>query len=328
MAVGADIPYQLRPNKFIDRQLFLDLLSRVVSSYAEGNYAYISMGGKHLVDQESIYRRVGIKNLYAFDGSPEVVARMACNRPLPETVCTEMYSGELPGKIDTILEHFPGAQNLIVWLDFTEADERLSQLQEFAATLKKARAGDVFRITMNSDDSTLNGDWQGAKAAGPGAHRAAQLRNQIGDYFPARLRTISEDRLPWSLAEAVSLSASEAEGETDLVFRPVLLTTYADRQRMFTATVLAQANGEMAPQGLSGWEFLPDGWAHIVQIIAPDLSIREKLAIDGLLAHEPAEIIRQIGFRPATDAAYALASLASYKQLHRFYPTFYAIGIQ
>lgn len=328
MTGGADIPYQLRPNKFIDRQLFLDLLARIVSTEPDGNYVYISMGGKHLVDQESIYRRIGIKNLFAFDGSQAVVARMECNRPLPNTVCSEMDSGELPGEIDAILAGFPGAKNLVVWLDYTEADERLPQLQQFAATLKKARPGDVFRITMNSDDSTLDGDWQRAKAAGPGPHRATELRNQIGDYLPAKVRTISEDGLPWALAGAVSLSSSEAEGETDLIFRPVLLTTYADRQRMFTATVIAQPKGGAVPDGLRGWEFLADDWNRIIPILAPDLSIREKLAIDGCLESDPANIIAQIGFQPATDLDFALASLASYKQLHRFYPTFYAIGVQ
>ena len=328
MAGGADIPYQLRPNKFIDRQLFLDLLSRVVSTEPDGTYLYVSMGGKHLVDQESVYRRIGIRKLFSFDGDPAVVSRMACNRPLPGAVCVEMMSGELAGQMETLLADFEPACNFVVWLDYTKAEERFSQLQEFAATLKKAGPGDVFRITMNADDSTLDEDWIGAHADGPGQHRAAMLREQIGDYHPARVQNIAEGKLPWVLAQAVALSVAEAEGESDVTFRPLLLTTYADRQRMFTAVVIAQGPDASTPAGLRDWDFLSADWQDVVEILAPDLSIREKLTIDQHLESDPEDIIAAIGFQPATDPVYAVASLASYRQLHRFYPTFYAIGIQ
>ncbi len=42
---GAEIPYQLRPSKFIDRQIFMELLSRLIQVRGPENYIYISMGG-------------------------------------------------------------------------------------------------------------------------------------------------------------------------------------------------------------------------------------------------------------------------------------------
>jgi putative O-methyltransferase len=326
---AADIPYQLRPNKFIDRQIFVDLLSRVIPGKRDGTYVYVSMGGKHLVDQESVYRRTGVRNLFSFDGSASVVDRMACNRPLDRAVCVEMHSGSLAGEIDSILARFWGTENIIVWFDYTKANERFSQLQEFAELLKRGRAGDVFRITMNADHRNVGvGNWQKEGFKSPGHSRAWRLRDQIGAYLPNGLESVPEEGMANALASAVAVAVSEAEAETDLLFSPVLLTSYADKQRMFTATVFAHTERTGLPEGLLGWEFLSSSWSDVIDIAAPDLSLREKTLIDRHLTKDPGDIIDAIGFLPATEHDDAIAALQSYKRLHRFYPTFYAIGIQ
>ena len=104
---GDDIPYQLRPNKFIDRQMFLELLSRLVAGRSPENYVYISMGGRHLVDHHAIYGKLGIRVLFSFDMNANEVARQNFNRPTGDTVCVEMHSANLPSEIDTIFQRFP-----------------------------------------------------------------------------------------------------------------------------------------------------------------------------------------------------------------------------
>ena len=78
---GDEIPYQLRPNKFIDRQMFLELLSRLVMPRGPENYVYVSMGGRHLVDHYAIYNKLGIQALFSFDFDRNEVARQKFNRP-------------------------------------------------------------------------------------------------------------------------------------------------------------------------------------------------------------------------------------------------------
>ena len=119
MASGENIPYQLRPNKFIDRQILMELLSKIVSYKTHGNYVYISMGGKHLVDLEAVYRKIGVSNLFSFDGNVDVVARQQCNLPHFKTICEKMHSSDLAGSIDDIMGRFKPAEHMIVWLDYT-----------------------------------------------------------------------------------------------------------------------------------------------------------------------------------------------------------------
>src|SRR5688572_27919562 len=93
---------------------------------AEGTYAYVSMGGKHLVDQESVYRRIGIRNLFSFDGSADVIDRTLFNRQLCSAICVKMHSGALAAEIAGILARFQAGEYSTVWLDHTNHLERLS----------------------------------------------------------------------------------------------------------------------------------------------------------------------------------------------------------
>lgn len=82
------------------------------------------------------------------------------------------------------------------------------------------------------------------------------------------------------------------------------------------------------PPGLQGWEFKPKSWSDIVEISAPDLSLREKVEIDKHLKKGPSAILKAIKFKPTSELDDARIAIASYKRLHRYYPSFYAIGIQ
>src|SRR5689334_7328642 len=121
---GADVPYQLRPNKFIDRQMFVEMLTRLVVPRGPEKYVYISMGGRYLVDHYAVYDRLGIRARLSFDSDAEEVARQKFNRPTGATICKEMGTAALPTEIDTILQAFPSKRNLIIWLDYTAAADR------------------------------------------------------------------------------------------------------------------------------------------------------------------------------------------------------------
>lgn len=328
MSTGKEIPYQLRPNKFIDRQIFLELAGRIVPQKKAGRYVYISMGGKHLVDHEAFYRRLGISKLYSFDSDPTVVDRQLCNRPVSTAKCVELMSGSLAGEIDSILTDFSPASNMIVWLDYTRPSERLSQLQELTECLKKAQPGDLFRITMNADDFTLRGDWRKDDFETPGLYRADRLKSQIGDFYPSKILTIGDDELPEVLVRSIILACSAASQGKRITFHPVLNTAYADGQRMVTSAVLALSSGDALPTGLLDWEFLPNSDSDCVNISVPDLSMREKILIDRFLDRSPAQIVKAAKFLPTSEADDAREALKSYKRLHRFFPTFMAIGVQ
>ena len=327
MSRATEIPYQLRLNKCIDRQVFLELLTRVLPQKKVGHYVYISMGGKHLADHEAMYRRLGLKNLFSFDGSEEVVKRQLCNKPIRQARCVEMMSGELPDRIENIIGEFYPASNVIAWLDYTSAHDRLSQIEEFVGCLQKAQAGDVFRITMNAFSVRMKGNFKKEGYSSPAEYRAAVLKQQMDDYFPSDITEVSEDEIPRALAQTIKLACSEAEKLARITFEPLLLTEYADGQRMFTATVLARANSDQLPTGVLDWEFRSKNWSEILKIEVPDLSLKEKAIIDRQLHRSPDQIIKAVKFVPGDELATAKTALLSYKQLHRFYPAFSPMSV-
>jgi len=325
---GDDIPYQLRPNKFIDRQMFIELLSRLILPRGVESYVYVSMGGRHLVDHYAIYNQLGIDALYSFDKNLNEVQRQRFNRPIGQTVCAELNSADLPSKIDEILDTFPGRQSLVVWLDYT-APQRRMQFQEAIQTLVRLKHGDVFRITLNAHSETLcrGEEWRETNSPDASTFRAEQLRKQIEEYMPTDISAISGQELPMALARCVELAVKAAEAQmTALRIVPVLITTYRDGMRMVTVTCAVRNDNEeedrFPSSAFSRWRFACKGWNDIQSIYAPILSAKEQNVLDGRIHRGPARMLASLKFLPGRDKDASLEALRCYKRFHRFYPTF------
>jgi hypothetical protein len=236
-----------------------------------------------------------------------------------------MNSADLPGNIDAIMNKFPKKKNLIVWLDYTGA-QRKAQLQETVQTLVRLKHGDVFRITMNADIRTLKADkWQG-NAATPGEYRAKVLRDQVEDFLPTAVTSISDDDFPAALSKCVEMSTQKARNQVpDMQFKPVLITSYADGARMITLTcaVRDSRSAEVYPSPIfSKWEFACRDWDDIRKISAPVLSSKERYKLDANLKKSGKRMLAALKFMPADDDEKSLAAVASYKTFHRYYPAF------
>lgn len=330
---GEDIPYQLRPNKFIDRQIFMDLLARQVPDVGSDKYAYLSMGGKHLVDHNAIYRHVGVSRLFSFDQNGDIVERQKFNKPIDSAICEKMAASKLTGTIDSIGDVFPDTTNVIVWLDYTDPNERLAQLQELIEVAKRLQPGDILRITLNSNLGNIDGPkgstlWKDEGYPSPQSFRISKLKDQLDTFVPEDIEGIGEDAFPAVLCRCISLAVSKVEAEINTIsFKPVLLTTYRDGQRMVTATclVVKREDADKELIRLRSWPLLPSGWEDVTQISAPDLSVREKLKIDEFLSRDAEEILGQLGFLPAKSKDKSIESILSYKSLHRYYPSFHHV---
>ena len=322
---GANIPYQLRPSKFIDRQIFVELLGRLLQVRGPESYIYVSMGGRHLVDHYAVYKELGIKAQYSFDNDKNQVARQKFNRPTDATLCEMMDSADLPSRLDTISNKFRSKRHFIVWLDYTGTSWK-AQLQEAEEVLVRLRHGDVFRITMNADHRNLK---QGSGDPPARAkNRANYLRNEIGALMPTSITEIDESPLSLAkiFAQCISLVADSAKARmSSLKFTPVLTTSYADGQRMLTITcvVSEEDNEEKFPNANFGrWEFASKSWDDVHDISVPVLSAKERFKLDANLKKTGKAMLAALRFLPAEDEQQSLAEVASYKKFQRFYPAF------
>ena len=63
MSKASSLPYKLRPNKAVDRELFLSLLCRLGAHLMVERYKYIGLGGPFLEDFRLLHKRTGIKEM-------------------------------------------------------------------------------------------------------------------------------------------------------------------------------------------------------------------------------------------------------------------------
>ena len=314
--------YRLRPNKHVDRELFAELVALLVTGSSAEDYVYISMGGNHLRDHIAIYRRAGLRKLYAFDLEQNVVDRQVFNVPFEGVVCRTHPSGELPTRLDGIVQQF-GAQHAIIWLDYTKPN-RLEQLREVQAIAEKMQIGDIVRVTMNADFRGLDKFEPQLKPEEKGLPQnrknVALLRRMLGAYLPRSIVELDYIEMVGALANSVRRACEKGvEVHSDnRCLQPVLLTKYNDTTDMLTVTVMmTDSNG--LPEMPEGWTYSPASWNEIEKIMAPDLSARERLALDHLMHRNLDEIQEELGF--ILDGS----AVKSYSRFHRFYPSFQAV---
>jgi len=319
---ASGLPYRLRPNKYVDREMFAEFVSLLVSSSRTERYIYISMGGKHLSDHHSIYRRSGIRKLYSFDIDSDTVERQKFNTPFDGVVCMTHSSKELPTNLDKVMSDF-AVENAIIWLDFTEP-KRLSQLGEVEELAKKLVPGDVIRVTMNADFSYLRKReanlTQAERDLPEPERRVALLRQDLGSYLPRSVQSVDFIGMAGALAKAVARAIEVgAEAGVGAVPKPVLLTRYQDTTPMLSVTAL-MTDRDGAPAAPEAWTYFPSDWGSIEQIVAPDLSPRERYALDKVMHRDAGAVTTSFGFSLSGEA------IEAYARFHRFYPLFHAVG--
>ena len=87
MSAGSSLPYRLRPNKAVDRELFLSLLMRLAPRLALEKYHYVGLGGPFLEDFRLIHGRLGIAKMTCIETEEEVHKRQLFNRPIASIEC-------------------------------------------------------------------------------------------------------------------------------------------------------------------------------------------------------------------------------------------------
>ncbi len=146
---GQNVPYQLRPNKFVERQLFLDVLDFVRVWDGPSRYVYVSMGGRFLEDFKLINDRFAIEQMISIESDETTWKRAAFNR-LGFIDCRHETSGEFVENLEKLLSD-QADRRLIVWLDYADANKRGEQLGEFRQLVSKLGSGDVAKITLNAN---------------------------------------------------------------------------------------------------------------------------------------------------------------------------------
>jgi len=335
---GGRVPYHLRQNKHIDRELLMELLARIGLKARLHDYLYVGFGGPFFEDFKALHARLGIRHMLSIEKDEWVFRRQQNNVPYGCIRAEWMTSGEFIQRLAVIRAEFPKARGLLCWLDYASPRQMPTQLDEIRTLLPKLDRLDILKVTFNANPASL-GDLPADQSAGPDQrerrlqHRKERLRQRLGRKFPGGVgdEDLTPDGYPALLLRVLQLQVSESMRENpELTFQPLGCFTYADSEhRMLTCTGILLRHKErdrfLSGTGLRTLEFSSLNWK-IHNIDVPYLSAREKLLLDQkMFEMDPQRIVEELGTWFDKDADRSANMIVDYLRLYRFYPHFHRI---
>ncbi len=288
MSGDASPPYHLRPNKAVDRELFLALLSRIGTELEIEKYRYIGLGGPFLEDFRLVHSRLGISDMVCVEARPDIHARQVFNRPIPLISCVH-------GNLEDFIEATKFSNPVIIWFDYTDPSGLYSQIRSFLDAIPRVPIYSVLRLTLNANPNSLGQPQPDDKrivmyndSRLPGKPtlrewRLDRLRDRMSELFLGGLtpEDITRRKLGHGLLrliEAVVVEKNLLNSDRRVVW--ALSTCYSDGQPMATTTVVVCPKEEYRVDAMiHDWEYArPPDNALIIDM--PTLSTLERLTME------------------------------------------------
>lgn len=289
MSKESTLPYKLRPNKAVDRELFIALLARLAATLKIETYRYIGLGGAFLEDFRLIHARLGIKDMVCVEFLESTHLRQKFNRPVD---CIDCVYSTLEEYIDSTEFEKP----VIIWFDYTDPRKITSQIERFARTISEVQTNSILRITLNSNPSSLGepdpkeiatkvGTLESEKGQKKTIHewRLDRFRERMGNLFPIDLN--AEGMTFRTFGKSV-LRALYLAVEREILMLPdrkvvwALATHYADGQPMVTASLIVLDKDQQQIETLArDWQFASTP-EEPLKLDMPALSTLERLTME------------------------------------------------
>lgn len=318
MSKGASVPYKLRPNKIVDRELFVSFLSRLSATLKFENYQYIGLGGPFLEDFRLIHSRIGISDMVCVESNEDVHKRQRFNRPTPTISCVH---NTLEGYINSSDFEKP----VILWLDYTEPRKLADQIETFSDIVVNVPDYSVVRITLNANPGSLGSPDPGdiiGRPDGPNGiqeWRLNEFKLKMANLCPADLDRSYMTNKAFGEAVLMSLQLSTQRAmlsSSDNIFPWTMSTHYSDGQPMVTATIMS------IPKDRADIVRIIEQWEHYstpenpLRLDMPALSPLERLTLE---SHEDPDNCLDFEL-PKSDMKED--PIESFKRFYRVYPHF------
>lgn len=323
MSSGTSIAYHLRPNKAVERGLFIQLLRKINKYFNISDYRYIGFGGPFMEDFKVLHQELRITDMICIEKDTNTRIRQSFNKPLS---CINFYDKACTST-DFINEHDFDKQS-IVWLDFVSFNDLNSQLSDVVKLLGKLAHGDIFKITFNAHSPNL-GKPSDSDDIMP--YRLDRFRELITEeYEPHDLddSLMQAKEFPIALLKTLKRAVSKgiiSAASLDVV--PVSAFIYEDGQKMLTATAIILEKDKVTDfiekTAIESWTYYCSNWEQAKNITLPALSARERLTVEQLLPDGNYQNIREkLGFYAGSGEASAREQMENFISYYRAFPWF------
>lgn len=321
---GSSLPYHLRTNKAIDRQIFFDLLNNLHMPSKLHLYKYISLGGPMLTDHQSLHYQLGLTKLESIERDEAAFSRQNFNKPFGCIDCIKT-------SIADYVLNFDEQEPVIVWLDYVDT-KWSQQFNECYELLSKLKEFDVFKVTFNANPEMLTGNSE--------EERLAKFKEKASSSYLSDNLIVNDvipmDRLAQTIVDTFNSLVDDAiDAASDLEFEPLTIFRYIDnRHQMLTITGVVLPRKEdsrtdlIEKSHLTTWENLSSDWRDIHEINVPDLTFKERVVINQLLpADSNEELYGKLPFKLDKNDRKGLKAIANYIKYYRYMPHFQKLAM-
>ncbi|HDL7084407.1 TPA: hypothetical protein PXM35_000064 [Yersinia enterocolitica] len=327
---GGFIPYHLRHNKSIDREVFFEGLLKLSRILPIDDYIYIGFGGPMLEDFRHLHHKTYISHMISLEEDPNVFKRQLYNKPYSSISCQNAKSTDF-------IDSYSFDKKSIFWLDYASPKAIYSQLTDIETLSTKVSDGDILKVTFPINPLTVytRGVKEPIESYRENFNKRLYeiLSKKFINYdFTVDEKNISSRKIIGFLSDVIidsfknSVERGLSSRREELTFIPLVVNSYNDsshtmltifgiyRLKSFYRETLELTN-------LNCWPFISNHWHDIQEISIPSLTIKEKIELDSKLPSF------KDYYTSAKNISINDSDIKNYHKYYRLYPNFQRVMV-
>ncbi|HOC92730.1 MAG TPA: hypothetical protein PKH33_10225 [bacterium] len=302
-------PYHLRLNKAVDRNLLIEVLSKLSNNYTLSNYTYYGLCGPFLEDCRLINTFYPNIKMVSIEQNEETYKRQKFHK---FTKRLELHHASLNDFITT----YSCTGREIFWLDYT--DLKIERFLEFNKLLDRGCNGTIIKLTLRANrEQGVESFKEIFQSLLPSAVSDQYIKKSLPELIQKMIRKSVEGILPAS---------------NGIVFQPISSTYYSDGTDMLNVTgiICELGNVDMVKGLFATWKFANTEWEAPHKIKLPVLSIKERLHLEHLLPDEnntERNLATKLGYMIGESEAENSEMMRQYADFYKYYPYFTKVAI-
>jgi len=307
-------PYQLTPNKAVDRLIFMDAIRRLRTPGNADDCSYYSLGGPYLEDCKLVYECFPNMRMVSIEHDVDTYRRQQFHLPCGNLTLLNTDLASFLAAFDT-----DGGAS-VLWLDNVGLE--YAHFDAFMTALQRVGAGSMIKITLEASVKWNSGSKRDGERRLRFSEKYVDLMPDPGAALP-----IGDTDLAFMLQAMIRIASERALHGSSLVFQPVSSFLYRDGVTMVTLTGVVCDHAEVGPvvENFGDWELANLDWSKPRRIDLPILTTKERLHLQG---HLPCPkdagraLYQLLGYQIEEGEERTRAQLQQYADYHRYSPYF------
>ncbi|MBA7534162.1 hypothetical protein ES705_26408 [subsurface metagenome] len=328
--------YHLRPNKAIDRFIFLDLLRALEIWHPLREHAYVGLGGPFLEDFRLFSQQFPLRQLMCIEKDEETFKRQKFHLCSSNMQCFYRSLG------DFIATRFPSDRPVIVWADYNDMNREC--LCEVADIVRKSVPNSLLRVTVRAESPVprrIRFSRYRYPPCVPGSQedefeniRDEHLSDMAVDGIVFRSEwfqwlNFSVDNYPRLLARMVR-TVAQGSCTHPKIFQPLHAVKYSDGTIMLSITgMICNVNerDSLEQHFRNHFAYYSSNNDEIDEIDVPNLTTKERLHLESILPTAKANgeaCVKSLGYLVEGDGSEKSSKkkMEQFEKYYRLYPYF------